>query len=156
MELDEFLDTMSEQIRNPKVGVMAREEMENHIRDQAQAYEEMGMGRDEAISKAVGQMGDPVTTGVELDRIHRPKMEWGLFVWIVLFSILGLVIQYVCFYGLEEIRSQEVWGGGMENFIRQCVYTAAGLAVMAGAGLLRDSLQFRNTAARGGVFFWGK
>ena len=66
MELDEFLDTMSEQIRNPKVGVMAREEMENHIRDQAQAYEEMGMGRDEAISKAVGQMGDPVTTGVEL------------------------------------------------------------------------------------------
>ena len=64
MELDEFLDTMSEQIRNPKVGVMAREEMENHIRDQAQAYEEMGMGRDEAISKAVGQMGDPVTTGM--------------------------------------------------------------------------------------------
>lgn len=154
MELDEFLDTMSEQIRNPKVGVMARKEMENHIRDQAQAYEEMGMGRDEAISKAVGQMGDPVTTGVELDRIHRPKMEWGLFVWIVLFSILGLVIQYVCFYGLEEIRSQEVWGGGMENFIRQCVYTAAGLAVMAGVCLLDYSV-IGKYAGIGGFAFLG-
>ena len=36
------------------------------------------MGEDEAEEMAVKEMGNPVDTGVQLDKIHRPKTD----VWI--------------------------------------------------------------------------
>lgn len=152
MGLDEFLETMSGQIRSSKARIMARQEMEDHIRDQAEAYEDSGMTRTEAMDQAIRQMGDPVTAGVELDRIHRPKMEWRLFTWIILFSILGLVIQYVCFYGFSQARPQEALQGSMGNFMRQCVYTAIGLGVMAMVCLCDYSMIGRWAGILGGIF----
>lgn len=90
MEFKEFLDTMSGQIRSQKARAVAVREMEDHIRDQADFYESQGMSGGDALKEAVRQMGDPVDVGVELDRIHRPDMEWRLFGWIVAFSGMGL------------------------------------------------------------------
>lgn len=126
LNVDTYLDAVSAQIRNRRARDMAVKEINAHIQDQAEAYEAQGMERDEAMREAVRQMGDPVTAGVELDRIHRPKMEWRLFWWILAFSAAGLVLQYLCFY-----RFGEADGNAMGYFVRQCVYTAAGLMVMA-------------------------
>ena len=43
MELHEYLDTLSEQIRCKKARPMVVEEIENHINDQAEAYIKNGM-----------------------------------------------------------------------------------------------------------------
>ena len=75
MELHEYLDTLSEQIRCKKARPMVVEEIENHINDQAEAYIKNGMEKDEAVNRAVLEMGDPVETGVALDRVHRPRMQ---------------------------------------------------------------------------------
>ncbi len=106
MEIEEYLEIVSGQIRSKRARIMAVKEIEDHIKDQAGAYEEEGMKQETAMEEAVRQMGDPVTTGVELDRIHRPKMDWKLFWWIVLFSALGLAIQYLCFYRLGNMEGQ--------------------------------------------------
>lgn len=145
MGFKEYLDTMSGQIRSQKARAVAVREMEDHIRDQADVYESQGMGRDDALREAVRQMGDPVDAGVELDRIHRPGMEWRLFAWILAFSVLGLVIQYVCFYCVCKTpgvngQSQWILGGSTGNFVRQCIYTAMGLGVMAVICLLDYSV----------------
>ena len=79
MEIEEYLEIVSGQIRSKRARIMAVKEIEDHIKDQAGAYEEEGMKQETAMEEAVRQMGDPVTTGVELDRIHRPKMDWKLF-----------------------------------------------------------------------------
>ena len=36
------------------------------------------MTEDAAQAEAVRQMGDPVALGTDLDRIHRPRPQWGL------------------------------------------------------------------------------
>lgn len=136
MKLKEYLDTVSGQIRSQKARAVAVREMEDHIKDQADFYEGQGMSHEDALNEAVRQMGDPVEAGVELDRIHRPDMEWRLFGWIVAFSVLGLVIQYVCFYCVCTIpgvsgQSQWILGDSTGNFVRQCMYTAIGMGVMA-------------------------
>ncbi len=144
MEIREYLDTLSGQIRNRKARAMAAKEIEDHINDQADFFEGQGMDHQEAVQEAVRQMGDPVEAGVELDRIHRPQMEWRLFGWIVLFSILGLAIQYVCFYCCRtwEVSAQSKWilGDSTGNFVRQCAYTVIGMAVMAVICLLDYSV----------------
>ncbi len=97
MELHEYLDTLSEQIRCKKARPMIVEEIENHISDQTEAYIKSGMEEDEAVKKAVLEMGDPVETGVALDRVHRPRMQWELIILAALLSIIGLVMQIIIF-----------------------------------------------------------
>ena len=72
---------------------MVEEELREHIRDQAEAYEAEGMFEEEALEKAVRDMGDPVETGVALDRIHRPHMSWGTLALAGALGIFGVVLQ---------------------------------------------------------------
>ena len=39
-------------------------------------------------------MGDPVLVGTELDRIHRPKLEWSMIILIGILSFARFAIQY--------------------------------------------------------------
>ncbi len=95
MKLDEYLKTVSDQIRYTKIRPSITEELKNHILDQAEAYEECGAFPEEALERAVREMGDPVETGVALDRIHRPQMNWGIVIAIGIISILSIGIFYV-------------------------------------------------------------
>jgi hypothetical protein len=77
MKAQEYLDRLTEQIRYQPARYAVREEVRAHIEDQCLAYEARGLGPEEAEVLAVRQMGDPVEAGVELDRVHRPRMAWG-------------------------------------------------------------------------------
>lgn len=143
MELHEYLDTLAEQIRCKKARPMVVEEIENHINDQAEAYIKSGMEKDEALEKAVLEMGDPVETGVALDRVHRPRMQWELILLAALLSIIGLVMQIIIFKtgclsndtNITTIRNE---------FIGNAVFnTLIGLAVMTAVCILDYT-------------FWGK
>lgn len=150
---EEYIERLKEQIRNPKAREMVAEEIKNHIADQADEYENQGMEREKAVSEAVRQMGDPVSAGVDMDRIHRPRMNWPLFCTVAAFSILGLILQYVCFYGLEEELVQySVNGLSKGNFYWQCIYTLIGLGVMTGVCFL-DYSRIGNRSKVLGIFF---
>lgn len=129
MELSEYLDTVSEQIRCKRARTMVREELENHVQEQAEAYEADGMTVPEAMREAVRQMGDPIETGTALNRIHRPQLEWKFLILVLLLSALGLVLQYMTCYtgffgGFSSDLADYFWK-------RQCFFTVAGLGVLA-------------------------
>ena len=129
MELTECLDTVSEKIRCKRARTMVREELRNHVQEQAEAYEADGMTAPEAMREAVRQMGDPIETGTALNRIHRPQLEWKFLILVLLLSALGLALQYMtCYTGL--------FGGFSSDLAdyfwkRQCFFTVAGLGVLA-------------------------
>lgn len=89
----EFLEILAEQIRTKRARPMIVTELEAHIEDQKAAYMAEGMTPIEAEEAAVKEMGDPVEAGIGLDRIHRPKMEWKVFVGALLMGIIGIVLQ---------------------------------------------------------------
>ena len=95
MKLNEYLETVSEQIRYTKIRSTVTEELKNHILDQAADYEECGAFPEEALERAVREMGDPVETGVALDRIHRPQMNWAIMVAIAVLSLFGVGVFYI-------------------------------------------------------------
>lgn len=87
MDKKEYLEILAEQIRYKKALPMIEKELEDHMEDQKRDFLASGMTEKEAETAAVMEMGDPVTVGVEMDRIHRPKMAWG---WILLTGALYL------------------------------------------------------------------
>ncbi|MBO4909400.1 MAG: FtsW/RodA/SpoVE family cell cycle protein [Lachnospiraceae bacterium] len=92
MDIDEYLCAVTDQIRDKYAKVFVSDEIRTHIEEQASAYINDGMNRDEAYSKAVVDMGDPVEVGAELDRIHRPHMEWKFLVIILLISLVSIAV----------------------------------------------------------------
>lgn len=118
--MDEFIKTLTEQIRCVKARANVAQEMSAHILDQAAAYEESGISHDKAMEKAVLEMGDPVEAGVALDRIHRPQMNWKLVLLVLVLSVAGAVVTG-CVYG---------WDNGSDIPGRQCVFMAVGFMVI--------------------------
>ena len=115
--MNEFIRRLTEQMRCVKAREGVAREVSDHILDQAAAYEETGMEHDKAVEMAVHEMGDPVEIGVSLDRIHRPQMNWKLILVTFVLTMAGLFVMY-SIYGMSTIVS------------RQCVFAAAGMAVI--------------------------
>lgn len=93
MELHEYLKLVTDQMRCEKARDMVEEELRNHVEDQAAVYEEFGMEPTQAVERAVEQMGDPVEAGMQLDRVHRPKIDYKILGIVAVFTILGVVLQ---------------------------------------------------------------
>lgn len=95
MRMEEYLEILTGQIRCKLAHDPIREELRCHMEDQKEAYMEEGMDEEEAEETAVLDMGDPVRTGEEFDRLHRPKMPWRIIGLIMLVSLTGLMLQYL-------------------------------------------------------------
>lgn len=150
MEMHEYVDILTGQMRSRKAGKMVAEEMYAHLEDQALAYEEAGMDPESAGEEAVRQMGDPVEVGAALDRIHRPRMDYKMLLAVIVLSMIGLFLSYrglhPADYGetgfLEEISS-------MFSSVR-CVIVLAGIICMTAVCLLDYTLFYRYAL----LFFW--
>ncbi|MBS6396283.1 MAG: FtsW/RodA/SpoVE family cell cycle protein [Clostridiales bacterium] len=109
MKMEEYLSTVTDQIRCRMAREMVSEELKSHILDQAEAYEAEGMFEDDALEKAVREMGDPVETGVSLDRVHRPQMAWSMMLLVGIISVLGIAIHVVLGMQYPEDTRLGMW-----------------------------------------------
>lgn len=106
VSMEEYLETLLEQVRCEKARPMIEKEVREHIEDQAEAYWVKGMDQKEALACAVKDMGDPVEAGVELDRIHRPKMAWDMIAVMTVISLMSIAVHIVIGKGAEEIANR--------------------------------------------------
>ena len=126
MRMDEYLKTVTEQVRCSKMHDSIAEELKDHILDQAEAFEEEGTDHEKALELAVKEMGDPVETGVALDRIHRPRMSVEMLVLVSLISVLSLA-----FYGMMLMMTEQNPITGAGYWVHQQVkYTVVGFVLM--------------------------
>ena len=130
MEYKEYMDTLGEQIRDSRARRMVLGEIQVHIEEQCSAYEAKGMEHAAAMAESVRQMGDPVETGAELNRIHRPRISWSLIGVAVALTIVGILIQCNIFFMIADPPSwSNVWLYYGRNTI---IYNLVGLAIMLG------------------------
>lgn len=91
----EYTEQICQQIRWKKVRPAVAEEIEAHLLDQQQALMEDGFSEEEAAKETLRQMGDPVSTGAQLDRVHRPKAQWGLLRAVALLLLMGFCFSLI-------------------------------------------------------------
>ena len=95
MQIKEFLNTVCEQIKYKPIRNSISEELENHIEESKENYIRDGLEEKEAEEKAITQMGNAEIIGKELNKIHRPRLDWKLLIILVVLLIFGFVISYV-------------------------------------------------------------
>lgn len=86
-----YLDEVGAQIRWKRARPVVLRELERHLEDQRDAFAAEGQENPESL--AVEEMGDPVSVGAELDLLHRPRPQWGLLMFTILFAAAGAFLR---------------------------------------------------------------
>jgi len=115
-KISEYLEAVRQQIRWKRAQSPVLEEVNNHIDDQKDAFICDGLNEEEATNKTLAEMGDPIVVGEQLDRAHRPRPDWPLFVMTAAILIFGLAIQILIgpnhrSNGAEMFQKQIIWAG---------------------------------------------
>lgn len=91
----DYLHTVAEQIRWKRARTPLLAELEDHLESEAEYGLDLGLTPEAARTEALRQMGDAVQVGQELDRVHRPKPQWGLLSLTVLLAVAGALLRMV-------------------------------------------------------------
>ena len=113
--IEAFIEAVAAEIRWKKARPVLMEEIRTHLLDQRDAYAAQGMAEDAAQAEAVRQMGDPVALGTDLDRIHRPRPQWGLLALALVLTAAGVFLRYSLTADMPAIslgdRQMDLLGG---------------------------------------------
>lgn len=120
--MDEYLKTLLEQIRCKKARPYIRQELQNHMEDQIEANIHAGMNYESAEKEAVKDMGDPIETGISLDRIHKPQIAWKFLLMITLISTAGILI--------HTMIARHINGNDISTSNEYIIHVMVGIVVM--------------------------
>lgn len=102
---EQYIATVQDQIRWKRARAGLKEELNTHLLDQRDACMAQGMALEEAEAESLRQMGDPVEVGTRLDRVHRPRPQWGLLALISVMLVIGAAIQQTVMTQQAELIS---------------------------------------------------
>lgn len=142
--IQEYLQIVEDQIRWKRAKPVVTQELERHLEDQRDAFAEEGSAPEEAERLAVEEMGDPVAVGTELDRIHRPRTSWEIFIPVLLSLAVWLGFRVFQRWGVSYLVDYYFprWGGtvalalGVIALLYFLDYTLLGKRPMLAAGLV--------------------
>ena len=119
--MEKYLEKLLLQIRCKKARPYIAEEIKGHIESQIEDNIADGMSYEEAEKNAVADMGDPISVGISLDKIHKPQIAWKLLVIVGILSLLGILLQQSIFYqsGYSNLEPfmQETYQLETESFV---------------------------------------
>lgn len=124
MNKAEYLENLVEQIRNRRAKTFVLAEIASHIEDQKCTYLADGKSEEEAELLTVREMGDPVETGLQLNKIHRPKTDYFLLGAMAALTLLGIIMQSIILAGFDNAAASSA------DSMRTVFYNLAGFAVM--------------------------
>ncbi|MGI6423831.1 MAG: FtsW/RodA/SpoVE family cell cycle protein [Tepidanaerobacteraceae bacterium] len=93
-KVQDYINEVCSQIRFRDVHQEIKLELEAHIHELVEGYLAHGLSKEEAIHKAIAQMGDAHIVGTQLNKVHKPKPEWSVLLFSFLFINMGLLSMY--------------------------------------------------------------
>lgn len=92
---NKFLDRVSSLIQNKTARQSISAELESHILDKADYYEEIGYSKEVAMQRATEEMGNPDDTAVPLNALHKKGVVKG--VWSIITAVFAVAFSLLCF-----------------------------------------------------------
>ena len=99
MKRDEYLNSVCQEVRFKAARKYLKAELSTHIDDKAAELEQSGVA--DAESEAIKAMGDPVQTGRALNAVHKPRVEWGVIVCVLLLTVAGITLSVMSMYAMD-------------------------------------------------------
>lgn len=93
-KIKDYVSAVCSQVKFKAIHQDLKLELENHVEEIAEEYLIQGLSEEEAVDRALAQMGEATMVGQQLNRVHKPKFEWGILLIFLLFINIGLMAMY--------------------------------------------------------------
>lgn len=120
--LDSFLCDVCSHIKYKGIHNEVKEELSQHIEELTDSYISKGLSKNEAVIKAVSDMGSASEIGQKLNKQHKPQTEWSLIFLTALVSMFGILVMYVS----SSFENHPV------SFAKHIVHVVLGAGVLIG------------------------
>lgn len=94
---ERFLKEVTNHIKSKEAKDLVATELNFHLKQAKNMWMDKGLSEEVAEDKAVEQMGSPIKLGQELNKLHKPKVDW--FLLILLVAAMGLGFLPVIAFG---------------------------------------------------------
>ena len=121
MDIKGFLNKVCQEIKYEPAKKAISEELELHIEEIKEDYINSGMKEKEAEEKAVHQMGIAEDIGKQLNKIHRPQLDWKLLILIAILMGFSLFISI-----LKQPTGNDAY------IVSSIIYMLIGIAISIG------------------------
>ncbi|EOG8709571.1 FtsW/RodA/SpoVE family cell cycle protein [Bacillus cereus] len=88
---EHFLKEVTNHIKSKEAKDLVATELDFHLKQSKNMWIEKGLSEEVAEDKAVEQMGSPIKLGQELNKLHKPKVDWFLIGLLVAAMGLGFL-----------------------------------------------------------------
>lgn len=119
--LQAYVDQVGQQVKAREIRQEIKEEISEHLYELWESIRSDEVDDESAARLAVAQMGASEEIAKGLNRVHKPRIPWGMLAFLGLMLPLALLVMYAVQLGYQA-------GDGL--FVRQAVYIAGGLGLM--------------------------
>ncbi|PHF94878.1 FtsW/RodA/SpoVE family cell cycle protein [Bacillus wiedmannii] len=133
---ERFVSEVTNHIKSKEAKSFVATELEFHLKQAKNTWTEKGLSEEVAENKAVEQMGSPIKLGQELNKLHKPKVDW--FLLILLVAAMGLGFLPIIALGHTN-----------DLLMNKVIFVIIGIATAIGMMLL----DYRKLERFGGLFY---
>jgi len=133
-----FLNEVTDQIRSKEARAYVVNELNYHLKEAKRIWMEKGLTEGKAEEKAVEQMGSPTKLGIQMNKLHRPKIDW----WLVILLTTALGLSFLPIISLGYMESSHF-------LIYKILIVLLGITATVGLMLV----DYRKWKKRGWVFY---
>ncbi|MGE1046183.1 FtsW/RodA/SpoVE family cell cycle protein [Bacillus sp. GMs2/1] len=120
---ERFLKEVTNHIKSKEAKDLVAAELNFHLKQAKNMWMDKGLSEEVAEDKAVEQMGSPIKLGRELNKLHKPKVDWFLLILLVAAMGLGFLPVLVFGYTNDVIINKVI-------FVILGVVTAIGMMLL--------------------------
>lgn len=104
---DDYLNVVRQNIKNKKLHAPICDELESHLSDSADFYVEIGYDEETANTKALEDMGEPVSVGESMAKLHDlsawQKFFRVAFIFVAVLKIIDLLLLNILGWGWSAL-----------------------------------------------------
>lgn len=120
---ERFVSEVTNYIKSKEAKDFVATELDFHLKQAKNTWIEKGLSEEVAENKAVEQMGSPIKLGQELNKLHKPKVDW--FLLILLVAAMGLGFLPIIAFGHTD-----------DLLMNKVIFVILGIATAIGMMLL--------------------
>jgi cell division protein FtsW (lipid II flippase) len=91
-----FLNEVTDQIKSKEAKTYVAKELNYHLKEAKNTWMMKGLSETEAEEKAVEQMGSPTKLGIQMNKLHRPKVDW----WLIFLVTTAMGLSFLPMFSL--------------------------------------------------------
>lgn len=121
-----YVESVCSHVKQKEVHKAIQEEIQGHIEELAYEYINEGISEEDAINRAIKDMGEPSQIGRELNRVYKKSPNWEVIMLTLILSAFGLVAFYFI-----DLRSN-LFSAPKGIFTKSMISMVLGMAVATG------------------------